>query len=112
MTGRAQVIEFAGFWALARCLLGNSILKIPSNREPRFFSLELMQRGILRCDHASGGRPRSRICSAHGKRWRLTDHRWRVGGHGGGETKPKGGAGKPGGGGPDGGGEAAARQPR
>src|SRR5215813_12822403 len=48
MTGRAQVIEFAGFWALARCLLGNSILKIPSNREPRFFSLELMQRGILR----------------------------------------------------------------
>src|SRR5262249_28605557 len=45
MTGRAQVIEFAGFWALARCLLANSILRIPSNREPGLFSLELMERG-------------------------------------------------------------------
>src|SRR5947209_6958122 len=29
MTGRGQVIDF---WALARCLLANSILTIPSNR--------------------------------------------------------------------------------
>src|SRR5215831_9694712 len=45
MTGRAQVIEFADFWTEGSCLLANSILRIPSNHKPCFFSLELMQRG-------------------------------------------------------------------
>jgi hypothetical protein len=33
MIGRAQVIEFAGFWPLEGYFLANSILRIPSNRK-------------------------------------------------------------------------------
>jgi hypothetical protein len=46
--GRVEVIEFASFWPLQGDFLANSILRIPANRKPWFFSLELMERGV--CD--------------------------------------------------------------
>jgi hypothetical protein len=61
----AQVIEFAGFGPCRAISL-----QIDFEDSPESQAVILLARadgaGDLRCDHASDGRPVSRICSAHG----------------------------------------------
>jgi len=57
MIGPVQVIEFAGFWPLEGDFLANRIWGFPRIASRDSSRSSWWSGGILRCDHASDGRP-------------------------------------------------------